>query len=386
MKNLVRTFFIFFLLFFISNFAQQKIINHNCTDISQIPESAIIQAKEQLHIAYGHTSHGSQITTGMSSLDNFMGGTGLYNWHDGIEDGSLDLDDYFVSGDLGNPDRTTWAERTREYLNNSNNSDVNVVMWSWCGQASSATVEDINTYLNLMTTLENEFPQLIFVYMTGHLDGSGLDGNLHLRNEQIRNYCKANNKYLFDFADIECYDPDGNYYGDKNPTDACNYNDNGTSRNWAVEWQDNHTEGVDWYNCSSAHSEPLNANQKAYAAWWLWASIAGWESGVANVDYHSIPINIELANNYPNPFNPITIIPFSISATNDNQSEFAQGINVSIKVYNILGSEVANLLHERINPGKYEIKFDAGSLSSGIYYYTLTTGNFTQTKRMILMK
>jgi len=47
--------------------------------------------------------------------------------------------------------------------------------------------------------------------------------------------------------------------------------------NWATEWQDSHTEGVDWYNCPSAHSQPLNANHKAYAAWWLWARLAGWD-------------------------------------------------------------------------------------------------------------
>ena len=47
--------------------------------------------------------------------------------------------------------------------------------------------------------------------------------------------------------------------------------------NWATEWQNAHTQGTDWYNCSSAHSQPLNANQKAYAAWWLWARLAGWD-------------------------------------------------------------------------------------------------------------
>ena len=49
-----------------------------------------------------------------------------------------------------------------------------------------------------MNKLENEYPNVHFVYMTGHLDGSGLNGNLHIRNEQIRNYCKNNNKILFD--------------------------------------------------------------------------------------------------------------------------------------------------------------------------------------------
>ncbi len=81
------------------------------------------------------------------------------------------------------------------------------------------------------------------------------------------------------------------YYGDKFATDACNYdfNDSGSTtqtedpatptngdRNWAIDWQDSdlHTVNVDWYSCGAAHSSPVNANMKAYAAWWLWARIA----------------------------------------------------------------------------------------------------------------
>jgi hypothetical protein len=117
----------------------------------------------------------------------------------------------------------------------------------------------------------------MFVYMTGHLDGSGLTGNLHIRNEQIREYCRANDKILYDFADIETYDPDGTYFGDKIPNDACDYDTDGNltrDGNWAIEWQ-NANPG-EWYDCVSAHSQPLNANLKAYAAWHLWARLAGW--------------------------------------------------------------------------------------------------------------
>jgi len=253
------------------------IIDHRYTDISQIPEEWINNAKADLHIAYGHTSHGSQLITGMNGLDAFMGGTGLYAWNDGPLAGALDIDDYFVAGDLGNPDRTTWAQRTRDYLDNPANSDVNVIIWSWCGQADT-TVENIELYLSLMTGLETDYPNVKFVYMTGHLNGGGLTGRLHLRNEQIRTYCRDNNKILYDFADIETYDPDGTYFGDKIPNDECYYDtDNNGTRdgNWAIEWQDLHVEGVDWYNCSPAHTQPLNGNLKAYAAWWLWARIAG---------------------------------------------------------------------------------------------------------------
>ena len=146
-------------------------------------------------------------------------------------------------------------------------------------QVSSATQADINTYLSLMAGLETDYPGVKFVYMTGHLDGSGLTGNLHLRNEQIRNYCRDNNKILYDFEDIESYNPDGTYFGDKIPNDNCDYDSNsdGTQdANWAIQWQNAHTEGVDWFDCSAAHSQPLNGNLKAYAAWWLWARLAGW--------------------------------------------------------------------------------------------------------------
>jgi len=266
--------------------AEGLIIDHTCTDILQIPQSAIEEAKTNLHIGYGHTSHGSQLTTGMTGLVGFVnnGGLGLslppnfFAWNNGGAGGALDLHDYFMSGDLGNPDRTTWAARTREYLKSSSNSDVNVIIWSWCGQADTSE-ENINQYLSLMNQLEIDYPHVTFVYMTGHANGTGETGNLHLRNRQIRDYCVATNKFLYDFYDIECYDPDGNYFGDKSVTDSCAYdkdNNGSLDANWAAEWQNSHQQGLDWYDCSSAHSQPLNANRKAYAAWWLWARIAGW--------------------------------------------------------------------------------------------------------------
>lgn len=251
------------------------IIDHSSTKLASVPSDWISEAKENLHIAYSHTSHGSQLTTGMSGLISFKGIS--YSWNNGGTDGALDLHDYAMEGDLGSPDRTTWASRTINYL--ASNPDVNVVIWSWCGEVSSASEADINTYLNLMNGLESDFPDVKFVYMTGHLDGTGLTGNLHLRNEQIRNYCKENKKILYDFEDIESYNPDGVYFGSKKPNDGCDYDTNGDGTldgNWATAWQSSHTEGVDWFDCSAAHTQPVNANMKAYAAWWLWARLAGW--------------------------------------------------------------------------------------------------------------
>ncbi len=255
--------------------AAPLIVDHTSTDLSAVPASAIADAKAALHIAYGHTSHGSQLVSGMTGLTSFAGAPlppSTYAFNEGGTGGALDLDDYFAGSDLGNPDFSSWASETRMYLNRPENHDVNVVMWSWCGQVSWASEADINTYLSLMDGLEQEFDGVTFVYMTGHLDGSGVNGNLNQRNNQIRDWCRSHNRVLYDFADIESYDPDGNGYLALGADDGCNYN----GGNWAQAWQASHVEGVDWYYCYPAHTEHVNGNRKAYAAWHLFARLAGW--------------------------------------------------------------------------------------------------------------
>jgi hypothetical protein len=250
-------------------------IDHNSTSLDKIPLQWINEAKANLQIAYGHTSHGSQIISGMDGLVSFKGTQ--YSFNNTGEDGALILRDSPFSGasDLGNPDFVSWASATRTYLNV--HQDINVVIWSWCGQVSGADSSDIVTYLELMSTLEQDFPNVRFVYMTGHLDGSGSNGNLNHRNQQIRDFCQMHNKVLYDFADIESYDPDGLVnYMEIGANDNCDYDSSGISMNWAQRWQSTHTRNVDWYDCSAAHSQPLNGNRKAYAAWWLWARLAGW--------------------------------------------------------------------------------------------------------------
>jgi len=250
------------------------IIDHTCTDLSKIPDYWLEQAKDQLRLSYGHTSHGSQPVTGMQVLENGslnVGGLYDFNTNGAVISDTLSLDDYTPSGDLGHNGDTSWADRTRTYLDGTG-SDRNVVVWSWCGGVSDNSEAGINTYLSAMNQLEQDYPNVAFVYMTGHLDGSGEAGNLNVRNEQIRDYCIANNKILFDFADIESYDPDGNYYLDQGADDNCDYD----SGNWANEWCAAHSGDPLCDSCSCNHSRPLNCNLKARAFWWMMARLAGW--------------------------------------------------------------------------------------------------------------
>lgn len=106
------------------------------------------------------------------------------------------------------------------------------------------------------------------------------------------------------------------------------------------------------------------------------------ENGVTSVRVgDELPNNITLLQNYPNPFNPNTSIQYAVSSR-----QF-----VSLKVYDVLGSEVATLVNEELPAGEYEVEFNSHSgevrnLPSGIYFYQIKAGSFIQTKKMILIK
>jgi len=89
-----------------------------------------------------------------------------------------------------------------------------------------------------------------------------------------------------------------------------------------------------------------------------------------------VPLGFSLSQNYPNPFNPVTTIQFSIPVEN----------NVEVKVFDILGKEIATLVQERLRAGEYSVKFDGSKFSSGTYFMRLQSGENVELKKMILLK
>jgi len=107
-------------------------------------------------------------------------------------------------------------------------------------------------------------------------------------------------------------------------------------------------------------------------------NVARWTPSATNVEQigYEVPSNYLLSQNYPNPFNPSTTISFAIP-----NSEF-----VTLKVYDVLGREVATLVNENLNAGSYSYNFDASNLTSGVYFYKLQAGRYSETKKMILSR
>jgi len=149
-----------------------------------------------------------------------------------------------------------------------------------------------------------------------------------------------------------------------------------------------------WNSLDKAPSIRSKPAEQVVAKWYKWIS----PEDITNIkDDITLPNDFKLFQNYPNPFgkaipsgNPSTTIKYSITnpyiSSQEGKELSNRNVLVTLKVYNVLGQEVATLVNEQQSTGNYEVKFDAGNLGSGIYFYKLAVGNFNDTKKMMLLK
>lgn len=252
------------LLILLPGSLQAFTIDHTCTELAKIPDYWIGQVKRMLNVHYAHTSHGGQITVG---LERIATANTQYNFypdnctvpesttHLSMMDGQF-YDSYcetYVTPELY-WEGTSAMNITRSMLDSFN---VHISLWAWCCQLDYYSQSQVETYLNNMSQLESEFPGVTFVYMTGNAQSDEAK-NRYDRNEQIRAYCRENNKILFDFADLDCWYDNEKHTLNGIPSEHPMY------------------EGDE-----AGHTTYESCENKARAFWWLLARIAGWDGGTA---------------------------------------------------------------------------------------------------------
>lgn len=274
--------------------------------LRSIPEEYIHAARNTLHIAYQHTSHGTHVSYGMFGLPGFMSGDELTFAisNNDPQSGKLDFRDYAMASyaepgesasDLS-VNETAFIQATRNYLDDPENAEINVVMWSWCDIAG----HDVEgNYLPGMQTLINEYGAggsligsgpgqrehaVTFIFMTGHAnkDNNMGDGKPKNQADLILDYCRENKFYCLDYYGIDTHDMEGNYW-----EDAGDDGDSSTGGDFYADWQNSHSLHTDYYENRSSpggtvtygahNSQHITANRKAIAMWYLLARIAGWD-------------------------------------------------------------------------------------------------------------
>lgn len=242
------------------------IINHACSDLSRLPAQWADSAKAKMNLYNAHTSHGSQICAGLLQLES---DNTFYSASCGANVLPKEPETFCVFDNNSGGPAQYWStvsgmNSTRTVL--SSNPEINASLFIWCVELNTYTEAQLQAYLDSICVLEAEFPEVTFIYCTGTAQYVGSNGyNRWLRNEQIREFCRANGKVLFDFADLDAWwrNPDTEIW------EQATYRYNELD----IPYQHPQFEGDD-----AGHTTIESCLQKARAMWWLAAMLSGWHA------------------------------------------------------------------------------------------------------------
>lgn len=251
-----------------SALADAIIIDHTCADLSQIPQTWIEQA-QTLCLHYGHTSHGTQLITGLSRIESDDSTFSVAMSTSGLptEEGALCI--YHPSNDP-----SSYYENTQAILDAD--PSINISMFGWCCQATYIDWEDyLNDYLTNMQAFEAANPGVTFIYMTGNAQATGGSGyNRYRFNEAIRSFCRDSEKILFDFADLDAWSGES----------FCSYEHEG----YEIP-----LEHPDFNGNEAGHTTYTSCEQKGRAVWWMMARLGGWDPDAGEGPYVNLYANGE---------------------------------------------------------------------------------------------
>lgn len=369
------------------SFAQEaKVINHSnwspvaCTQ----NELDVIRSKKMY---FGHASIGGQILDGIRDLSKNE--SARYSLRVTVEPSALNdpgLIDYYI-GPNGDP--LAKVERFKNFIQSTdanghewgNTLDIAYFKFCYVDFDENSNIDNIfDTYITTVNSIITQYPNCKFVYFTVPLQGNlttdrRMAENV-VRNEmnaKIRDYVQKNGGILFDLADIESYDDQGNYQ-------SFSYNGKTYPKAWFVA--DNYANDG-WTTDDGAHLNDKGKDHLARAMWNLWVAITSGSSPVESLNSEGQFVKeYAISDNYPNPFNPATTFEVDLPRSAD----------VSLEVFNVLGDHVSTQNENHLSPGVHHLTWAGNEMPSGIYFYKInihdqnSRGYKTKSGRMILIK
>ena len=334
------------------------VIDHTCTGLAQIPAAWIDSVQVMMRLHYAHTSHGSQLTTGLTRLESadatysvaigyqsLPTEAGAFCIFDGQEhDTYITPDEYWET--------PTGLDYTRDVLDH--NPTINASMWSWCTQLTSYTEAQTQAYLDAISMLEAEYPGVVFIYMTCNAQATGSSGyNRYLRNEQIRQFCITNDKVLYDFADLDSWwlNPETEIW------EHATYDYGGETIP---------VEHPQFYGSEAGHTTYESCEQKGKAVWWMMARLAGWTGETSAIEAATAGGRLPWVMASPNPLCDRTSIEYFLP----------EAAEVTLSIFDVTGRCVEVLSVGERRAGSHTLVWEgrdrAGRcLPAGIYFYRL---------------